>query len=42
MEIIAESGYRLVISRQGRMQVPGVVCATRALIPDLAADRALQ
>ena len=42
MEIIAESPYRLVIPRQGRMRVPGVVFATRALIPDPAADRALE
>jgi len=42
VEIIAESPYRLVIPRQGRMRVPGVVFATRALIPDPAADRALE
>ncbi len=42
MEIIAESRYRLVIPRHGRMRVPGVVFATRALIPDPAADRALE
>ena len=42
MEIIAESPYRFVIPRHGRMRVPGVVFATRALIPDPAADRSLQ
>ena len=42
MEIIAESEYRFVIPRHGRMRVPGVVFATRALIPDPAADRALE
>ena len=42
MRIVAESEYRLVILRYGRMRVPGVVFATRALIPDPAADRALE
>ena len=42
MEIIAESKYRFVIPRQGRMRVPGVVFATRALLPDPAGDRALE
>ncbi|HYB49188.1 MAG TPA: RtcB family protein, partial [Streptosporangiaceae bacterium] len=42
MEIIEESAYRFVIPRHGRMRVPGVVFATRALIPDPAADRALE
>ena len=42
MEIIAESEYRFVIPRQDRMLVPGVVFASRALIPDPAGDRALE
>jgi len=42
VEIVAESRYRFVIPRHGRMRVPGVVFATRALIPDPAADRALE
>lgn len=42
MQIVEESRYRLVIPRHGRMRVPGVVFATRALIPDPAADRALE
>jgi tRNA-splicing ligase RtcB len=42
VEIVAESPYRFVIPRHGRMRVPGVVFATRALIPDPAADRSLQ
>jgi tRNA-splicing ligase RtcB (3'-phosphate/5'-hydroxy nucleic acid ligase) len=41
VEIYAESRYRFVIPRQGRMRVPRVVFATRALIPDPAADHAL-
>jgi tRNA-splicing ligase RtcB (3'-phosphate/5'-hydroxy nucleic acid ligase) len=42
MEIVQESAYRFVIPRRGRMRVPGVVFATRALIPDPATDRALE
>ena len=42
MEIVAESQYRFVIPRHGRMRVPGVVFATHALIPDPASDRALE
>ena len=42
MEIVQESPYRFVIPRHGRMRVPGVVFATRALIPDPATDRALE
>ena len=42
MEIIAETPYRFVIPRHGLMRVPGVVFATRALIPDPATDRSLQ
>ncbi len=42
MEIVQESPYRFVIPRRGRMRVPGVVFATRALIPDPATDRALE
>jgi len=42
VEIVEESPYRFAIPRHGRMRVPGVVFATRALIPDPAADRSLQ
>ena len=42
MDIIAESRYRFVIPRHGRMLVPGVVFASRALIPDPAGDHALE
>ena len=42
VEIVQESAYRFVIPRRGRMRVPGVVFATRALIPDPATDRALE
>jgi tRNA-splicing ligase RtcB (3'-phosphate/5'-hydroxy nucleic acid ligase) len=42
MEIISESPFRFVIRRQGLMRVPGVVFATRELIPDPATDRSLE
>jgi tRNA-splicing ligase RtcB len=42
VEVMAESRYRLVIPRHGRMRVPGVVFATRALLPDPGVDRALE
>ena len=42
MEIVAETPYRFVIPRQGPMRVPGVVYATRELLPDPAGDRALE
>jgi tRNA-splicing ligase RtcB (3'-phosphate/5'-hydroxy nucleic acid ligase) len=42
VQIVAESPYRFVIPRHGRMRVPGIVFATRALIPDPAADRSLE
>jgi tRNA-splicing ligase RtcB (3'-phosphate/5'-hydroxy nucleic acid ligase) len=42
MEIISEPPWRFVIPQQGAMRVPGVVFATRELIPDPAADRSLE
>jgi hypothetical protein len=42
MEVVAESPYRFVIPRHGEMRVPGVVFATRALLPGPAGDRSLQ
>jgi len=42
VEIVEVSPYRFAIARHGRMRVPGVVFATRALIPDPAADRSLE
>jgi tRNA-splicing ligase RtcB len=42
VDIIAESRYRFVIPRHGRTLVPGVVFASRALIPDPAGDYALE
>jgi tRNA-splicing ligase RtcB (3'-phosphate/5'-hydroxy nucleic acid ligase) len=42
VEIVQESPYRFVIPRHGGMRVPGVVFATRALMPDPAVDRSLE
>src|SRR5205809_1537605 len=42
MEVVEQAPYRFVIPRHGRMRVPGVVYATRTLLPDLAADRSLE
>ena len=42
MQIVDESPYRFVIPAQGNMRVPGVVFATRALLPDPAADQSLR
>lgn len=42
MEVVAESPYRFVIPRHGEMRVPGVVFATRALLPSPAGDRSLR
>ena len=42
MEVVEQAPYRFVIPRHGRMRVPGVVYATRALLPDLAGDRSLE
>ncbi|SEG94822.1 tRNA-splicing ligase RtcB [Thermomonospora echinospora] len=41
MRIMQETPYRLRIEREGEMRVPGVVFASRALLPDPAADRSL-
>jgi tRNA-splicing ligase RtcB len=42
MEVIEETPYRFRIPRQGQMRVPGVVYASRALLPDVGADRSLE
>lgn len=42
MELIQESRYRFRLPRQGEMRVPGIVYASRELIPDLAGDHALE
>jgi tRNA-splicing ligase RtcB (3'-phosphate/5'-hydroxy nucleic acid ligase) len=42
MELVEETPYRFRIPQRGQMRVPGIVYASRVLIPDLAADRSLQ
>ncbi|MBX6355316.1 MAG: RtcB family protein [Micromonosporaceae bacterium] len=41
VELVEESRYRFRIDRHGAMRVPGVVFASRALLPDVTADKAL-
>ncbi|WP_281197063.1 RtcB family protein [Microtetraspora niveoalba] len=41
LDLVEETPYRWRIERQGAMRVPGVVFATRALLPDPSADRSL-
>ena len=41
MELVAEGPYRFRIPQTGKMRVPGIVYASRALIRDLAGDRSL-
>ena len=40
-ELVQQTPYRFLIPRQGQMRVPGVVFASRALLPDLAEDRSV-
>ncbi|HYH31484.1 MAG TPA: RtcB family protein [Pseudonocardia sp.] len=42
MEVVEESPYRFRIPRHGQMRVPGVVFASRRLLPDASADRSLE
>jgi len=42
MELVKDGRYRFRIPQQGQMRVPGIVCASGELIPDLAADRCLE
>jgi tRNA-splicing ligase RtcB len=42
MKVVPETPYRFVISQEGLMRVPGVVYASRELMPDRAEDQALQ
>ncbi|HEY0699424.1 MAG TPA: RtcB family protein, partial [Micromonospora sp.] len=42
MELVEESPYRFRIDRHDRMRVPGVVFASRDLLPDVRADRSLE
>ena len=42
MEVVEQAPFRFVIPQYGRMRVPGVIFATRALLPSAAGDRALE
>ena len=42
MELIEETPYRFRIERQGDMRVPGVIFASRPLLPDLSEDQSVQ
>jgi len=42
MDVIPETPYRFVIPQAGLMRVPGVVYASRELLPDSTGDQALQ
>jgi len=41
VELVEETPYRFRIERSGAMRVPGVVFASRALLPDIRQDRSL-
>ena len=42
MELVKDGPCRFRIPQRGEMRVPGIVYASRELIPDLAADRSLE
>ncbi|HEX6970518.1 MAG TPA: RtcB family protein [Micromonosporaceae bacterium] len=42
MELVEESPYRFRIDPEGDMRVPGVVFASRPLLPDVEADKSLE
>jgi tRNA-splicing ligase RtcB (3'-phosphate/5'-hydroxy nucleic acid ligase) len=42
MKIVEETPYRFRIEPEGRMRVPGIVFASRQLLPDVSSDKALQ
>lgn len=42
MEVVEESPYRFRIDQQDEMRVPGVVFASRSLLPDVQADKSLE
>ncbi|HEY8452160.1 MAG: RtcB family protein [Micromonosporaceae bacterium] len=42
MELVEESPYRFRIDPFGDMRVPGIVFASRALLPDVRADRSVE
>jgi tRNA-splicing ligase RtcB len=42
VELVAETPYRWRLERTGAMRVPGIVFASRALLPQAAGDRSLE
>jgi tRNA-splicing ligase RtcB (3'-phosphate/5'-hydroxy nucleic acid ligase) len=42
MELIEQTPYRFLIPRRGEMRVPGIICASRALLPSPNGDRSLE
>jgi len=42
MELVKDGSYQFRIPQRGAMRVPGIVYASRELIPDLTADRCLE
>ncbi|HCU96003.1 MAG TPA: RNA-splicing ligase RtcB [Actinobacteria bacterium] len=42
MDLIEQTPYRFLIPQQGAMRVPGIVYASRALLPALSGDRSLE
>jgi tRNA-splicing ligase RtcB len=42
VRLVEETPWRWRIDRSGEMRVPGIVFASRALLPDVAADRSLE
>jgi tRNA-splicing ligase RtcB len=41
-DLVEETPYRWRIERTGRMRVPGVVFASRSLLPDVVSDRSIE
>jgi tRNA-splicing ligase RtcB (3'-phosphate/5'-hydroxy nucleic acid ligase) len=41
-QLVEETPYRWRIERTGDMRVPGIVFASRALLPDIASDRSIE
>lgn len=42
LELVEETPFRFRIPRTGRMRVPGIVFASKDLLPDVAGDKALE
>jgi len=42
VELIEETPYRFLIPQRGEMRVPGIICASRSLLPGPDGDRSLE